>query len=793
MGTVRIGGVVKSSPSTQFWLEADWVGQNWDENFSVLGIWLRAANGPNGSTGSFQNGEGYQNAHAEGYVYEHRGNPFLPSGYQQNQQRWHDYGEKRFYHDGNGFRGGVGLAMEIGYSGISDRLDSGNAHHGSIGAPGRIPKPPQAPYNLYISNHRTANSFGVTYTRGDNMGAGIEQDHAQWSANGEFTAIVWDDYGPSGYTSPQGGTTPGAPALNPHTTYWVRVRSRNSRGWGGFSGAVAATTLGHPSEPRNVTATASTSVTGRNVITWTAPSVVGENGIKGYNVFRDGTQIATITGDTTTHTDSGRTPFVAHSYTVAARNDYSNSVNGMGPQSSASTVITQGPPSAPRNLVAVSSTTIPGRVDLSWDAPVNIGNGGLTGYRIRLSSGTLLGTVNGSTRTYSVTGLNPGSSYTFKVSARNALSDQEGSEGAFSNNATQTPVGEPQAPRSLTVTQSPTHANRLVLSWQAPAGTLSGYSIFRNINGSYALIAKIGSQHTSYTIDNLSAGVTETFYVRARTFYTDTLSDGYPGNWGGPGSTPTSGAASNNASQSVPSFPAIISGTNAVFNGTYTINAVTATTISYFKSNPNIPVSNSGGSITNITNAAFNGTYSITVPSLTTISYARINANIASLPTTGGTITDNTNVDLNGTYTISAVNVGANLFSYLKNGSDFPARGVPANVAPGQFGRATNLSNAVFNGSGKIITEATEYTIKYVQNGSNISETNAAGIVTNTTNRDVFNGTYVVANIPSYRTVRYLKTAANIALRSWFTPNGVLYRTVSPAILDVRYRSGWSG
>jgi hypothetical protein len=71
------------------------------------------------------------------------------------------------------------------------------------------------------------------------MGAGIEQDHAEWS-RADTGEVVWNDYGPNGYTNPAGGA---GPQLLPGTDYRVRVRSRNVQGWGAFSGYVYAQTL----------------------------------------------------------------------------------------------------------------------------------------------------------------------------------------------------------------------------------------------------------------------------------------------------------------------------------------------------------------------------------------------------------------------------------------------------------------------------------------------------------------------------------------------------------------------
>lgn len=102
--------------------------------------------------------------------------------------------------------------------------------------------PPGAPLALsFLDAARSAINLGVQYTRGAANGAAIEQDHAEWSRLSDGV-VVWNDYGPAGYTSPNGGATSGAPALTPGTEYRVRIRSRNAAGWGAWSGYVTAMT-----------------------------------------------------------------------------------------------------------------------------------------------------------------------------------------------------------------------------------------------------------------------------------------------------------------------------------------------------------------------------------------------------------------------------------------------------------------------------------------------------------------------------------------------------------------------
>lgn len=91
---------------------------------------------------------------------------------------------------------------------------------------------PGAPSNLRLeAGSLSTTSFGVRYDRGSGASG---TDHAEWS-RADTGAVVWNDYGPAGYTSPNGGLTPGAPALVPGVQYRVRVRSNSGDGYGAWS------------------------------------------------------------------------------------------------------------------------------------------------------------------------------------------------------------------------------------------------------------------------------------------------------------------------------------------------------------------------------------------------------------------------------------------------------------------------------------------------------------------------------------------------------------------------------
>lgn len=775
--------VFKSSPATTFVMGAERVAQSQANNTTTVRVYIKAVVGPGGNTTSrFLNyGEQWAIVDGIGAVGVYSANPFMPSGYPNGAERWIRAYDVIIGHDANGNMGGITIRMRLNYGSIAVNEDYTAAFTDFP----RIPKPPAGTTPLSL-DQITPTSMRYRFAGNGDGGSPITGWQVQYSLDSAHTVGMNAFYGTG---------TDTISGLQNHTTYYVRSRGLNAIGWGPWSGNLSATTTGHPSTPLQLLASPSPNTAGAVNLSWVQPSVTGAGGIVGYTIYRDGQMIATRTGTGTGYTDTGRTPYVTHSYQVAARNAYSTSVSGTGPLTAGYSVVVPGPPSAPRNLTAVSDSVTSGKVNLSWTAPLNIGNGGITGYRIRLADGTLIANQNGTATTYSATGLTPGIAYTFKVSARNALSDAQATESEFSNQVLVTPIGEPDAPTGLTAAPNPLAANRITLNWTAPVSAVSGYSIFQQdvSTGVFTLIGKVNASHTTFHVDGQPSGPVLRFHVRARTFYTDTLANGYPGNWGGPASAEATAVATNNTSQPVASVAALTSVTNAIFNGTYVINQVTANTVRYAKTAANITSSQSGGTISDLTNAVFNGQYTIGTPTAKTLTYAKTNANIVLLGSSGGLVTDTTNVAFNATATVTAVNVGANTISYANTGSTIAAVAVPVNVAPGQSGAVTNLSNAVFNGTGKIITAVTENTLSYAQANANVAESNAAGVVTDTTNRDVFNGTYTVSSIPAYNIVQYARTGTNVPLRTWLTVNGEVSRVTSPSLLDVRFRSGWSG
>jgi len=176
--------------------------------------------------------------------------------------------------------------------------------------------------------------------------------------------------------------------------------------WGGSSSDTQA-----PSAPTNLAATnvGSTTLT----LGWTAST--DNVGVTGYNIYKNGTLLTTVT--TTTYNVTGLTAATAYSFYVKAKDAAgnisaaSNTVN----VTTTSSTDTQAP-TVPTGVTASSITQT--TATITWTASTD--NVGVTGYNV-YKNGTLLGTTTSTS--YSLTGLTASTSYTIGVAAYDAKSN----------------------------------------------------------------------------------------------------------------------------------------------------------------------------------------------------------------------------------------------------------------------------------------------------------------------------------------------------------------------------------
>ena len=251
---------------------------------------------------------------------------------------------------------------------------------------------------------------------------------------------------------------------------------------------------------------------GSAAVSFTAPESDGGTPITGYEVSLDGGEWAplTTTGtDTLTAVLTGLTNGTPYSVRVRAVNAVGN-----GAVSDASSVTPAGTPSAPRSVVAdVHGTS----ATVSWQSPESDGGSPVTGYVVTADPGGATCSTSGTT-TCSVTDLQPGTTYTFHVTAQNTRSGWAGTgTGPSSDSAPTKVIAKPDTPTALT---GHGRDRRLIVTWNAPAnpGTsrVRGYQLSIDRGRTWTAAHATGGRHLSASIAPVRNGRTYLVQVRAR-------------------------------------------------------------------------------------------------------------------------------------------------------------------------------------------------------------------------------------------------------------------------------------
>ena len=188
------------------------------------------------------------------------------------------------------------------------------------------------------------------------------------------------------------------------------------------------------------------------------------------------------------------------------------------------------------NNSTVSPSTVPGpptgltatrngatRIDLAWTAPIDNGGAAITGYLIEVSADAGSSWSNhvddtGSTdTTYQHTGLSPGTTRDYRVSAINSAGT-----GNSSNEDSATTVGAPGPPTNVQAAPGTTSGS-VRLSWGPPASdggaAIDRYQYRYKTTGNYPATwttVNGGGSARSVTVSSLTNGMLHTFQVRAR-------------------------------------------------------------------------------------------------------------------------------------------------------------------------------------------------------------------------------------------------------------------------------------
>jgi fibronectin type 3 domain-containing protein len=294
-----------------------------------------------------------------------------------------------------------------------------------------------------------------------------------------------------------GATTTTVTGLVNGTSYTIIVTATNAFGTGPASDASASVTpMTVPSAPANVMATRGD---GQAAVAWQVPADDGGGAITGYTVTAAPGGASATTTQATSATVVGLSNGVNYTFTVTASN-----AAGESPASVASQSITPaGVPGAP---IAVAASAGDGRATVTWSPPANDGGTLVTAYTVTSWPGGATVQTAGAT-TATVAGLNNGTSYTFTVTAANAV----GTGPASAPSSAATPATAPSAPQAITATAGDASAT---LTWSAPSSNggaaITSYTVTASPGGMTAVVSG-----TTATVTGLTNGTSYTFVVTA--------------------------------------------------------------------------------------------------------------------------------------------------------------------------------------------------------------------------------------------------------------------------------------
>jgi hypothetical protein len=291
------------------------------------------------------------------------------------------------------------------------------------------------------------------------------------------------------------------------TLYYYRVRAVKNGAYSAYSNVVSARTLSTLSPPTSLTASAASS--SQINLTWidtnsTETGYLIERSLSSSSGF---VQIASLPQNTQSYSSTGLAAATTYYYRVRAVNNgaYSTYSN----VASARTLSTGSIPAAPSNLTAAAASS--SVITIAWkDNSTNE-----TAFRVErapASAGpwTYIGatTLTG----YGDSGLLAATLYYYRVAAYNSYGTS-----AYSNTASATTQGTtslPSAPSSLSA--SAVSSSQVNLTWRDNSTNETAFKIERSTSTvSWAQIATVGSNVTSYSSTGLSASTTYSYRVRA--------------------------------------------------------------------------------------------------------------------------------------------------------------------------------------------------------------------------------------------------------------------------------------
>ena len=387
------------------------------------------------------------------------------------------------------YNAGLSENTEYFYRVRAYNVDGYSAYTNEISATTPI-APPKAPGNLTASTiSQTQINLAWADSSANESGFKIER---KTGAAGTYAEIATVAANVTNYSNT---------GLTPATRYYYRVRASNAGGNSAYSAEANATTLPNPpAAPTNLTATGVSSV--QINLAWT-DNANNETGFKIERKTGGGgnyAQIATVAANVTSYSNTGLVNNTQYFYRVRAYNaggnsNYSNSANAK-PQFAA--------PAPPTGLTASISGTF---ITLDWIDNSN-NEAGFKLERKIDAAGTYveIGFTAMNVKQFTIGGLSANTTYFHRVRAYNA----DGTS-AYTNEVSNTTLATPALTATVVATA------QIDLAWTDNSTSEDGFKIERKIGtaGTYALIATVGPNVTSYSNTGLTENTEYIYRIRA--------------------------------------------------------------------------------------------------------------------------------------------------------------------------------------------------------------------------------------------------------------------------------------
>jgi chitodextrinase len=253
-----------------------------------------------------------------------------------------------------------------------------------------------------------------------------------------------------------------------------------------------------PSPPTSAHVTPSG--TTKAVLSWGAAT--DNVGVSAYDVYRNGTYLATVPGTARTYTDATVIAGSSYTYRIESRDLADNTASASVTLGGTGTTDTT-PPSIPSGPAATGST--PTSIGLSWSASID--NVGVTSYSV-LRGGVSISSVSAPATTFTDTGLVPATAYSYQVVAKDAAGNSSAASTMLTT-STQADVTAPSTPG--TPTASSVSSSSVSLNW-APSSDDVGVVRYDVLRNSVVIGPAAGGTFTDTTV---TPGTTYSYAVRA--------------------------------------------------------------------------------------------------------------------------------------------------------------------------------------------------------------------------------------------------------------------------------------